>query len=109
MLPPGPRRHAMTSSFSRREALAVGAAAAVVGLSSADDARPIRNGRIKQSVCSWCFTSAGEKWSLDTLCEVARGMGVPSIELLTPQNFATLKKHGLTCAIASNTMPGGFR
>jgi hydroxypyruvate isomerase len=99
----------MTSSLSRREALAVGAAAAAVGLSSADDARPIRNGRIKQSICSWCFTSAGEKWSLDKLCEIAREMGVTSIELLTPQNFATLKKHGLTCAIASNTMPGSFR
>ena len=99
----------MTTSLSRREVFAAGAVAAVAGLASADDARPIRNGRVKQSICSWCFTSAGEKWSLDKLCEVARGFGVTSIELISPDHFGTLKKHGLKCAIASNTMPGGFR
>jgi hydroxypyruvate isomerase len=53
--------------------------------------------------------SAGEKWSLDKLCEITKGFGVTSVELLTPEHFATLKKQGLTCAIASNTMPGGFK
>jgi hydroxypyruvate isomerase len=97
------------NAFSRREALAFGATVAVAGFASADEAKPIRNGRVKQSVCSWCFTSAGEKWSLEKLCEVTKGFGVTSIELLGPDHFATLKKHDLTCAIASNTMPGSFR
>jgi len=29
--------------------------------------------------------------------------------LVAPDQFPTLKKHGLTCAIASNTMPGAFK
>jgi sugar phosphate isomerase/epimerase len=99
----------LRSRLTRREVLAAGAAVAVAGVVSADVKKPITNGRIKQSICSWCFMSAGEKWSLDRLCEVAKEFGVSSIELLTPDNFGTLKKHRLTCAIASNTMPGSFK
>jgi len=99
----------MTQSVSRREMLAAGAAVAVTGLVSAHEKKPIMNNRIKQSICSWCFTSAGEKWSLDKLCEITKELGVSSVELLTPDRFAPLKKHGLTCAISSNTMPGGFK
>ena len=67
------------------------------------------NGRIKQSICLWCFSAGGEKWDLDTTCGVANELGCVSIELLRPDQFATVKKHGLTCAIASNGMPGGFK
>jgi hydroxypyruvate isomerase len=67
------------------------------------------SGRIQHSICSWCFTDAGEKWTLDQLCEVAKGLGVGSIELLLPEHFPTIKKHGLTCAIAFNSMPGSFK
>jgi hydroxypyruvate isomerase len=94
---------------TRREALAAGAVVAAAGFVSADEKKPIMNNRIKHSICSWCFMSAGDKWSLDKLCEIAKEFGVRSIELLTPEHFATLKKHGLTCAIASNTMPGSFK
>lgn len=97
------------NSPSRREMLAAGAAVAVSGLATSQEKKPITNNRIKQSICSWCFTSAGEKWSLDKLCEVAKELGVTSVELLTPDRFGPLKKHGLTCAISSNTMPGGFK
>jgi len=94
---------------SRRELLVAGTVAAASGLAHADDKRAIMNGRIKQSICSWCFMSAGEKWSLDQLCQVTKDFGVSSIELVSPEQFAELKKHGLTCAIASNTMPGAFK
>jgi sugar phosphate isomerase/epimerase len=97
------------NSPSRRELLVAGTVAAAGGLASADEKKPIMNGRIKQSICSWCFMAAGEKWSLDKLCEVTKDFGVTSIELVSPEQFATLKKHGLTCAIASNTMPGSFK
>lgn len=98
------------SLLSRREVLAAGAVAAAGGLAQAESPKkPVTNGRVKQSVCSWCFMSAGEKWSLDKLCEVTKDFGVTSVELLTPESFPTLKKHGLTCAIASNTMPGSFK
>jgi len=57
-----------------------------------------RIGRVKQSVCQWCFN----KMSVDELCAAAAGMGLLSVELLGPNDFATLKKHGLICALVSN-------
>lgn len=89
--------------------LAAGAAVAVTGLATAQEKKPIMNNRIKHSICSWCFTSAGEKWSLDKLCEVTKELGVTSVEIVTPDQFGSLTKHGLTCAISSNTMPGVFK
>jgi hydroxypyruvate isomerase len=97
------------TAITRREALAAGALVTTAGLAAAEDKKAIMNARIKQSICSWCFTSAGDKWSLDQLCEVAKELGVTSVELVAPDQFPTLKKHGLTCAIASNTMPGAFK
>jgi hydroxypyruvate isomerase len=86
-----------------QSAAALGAAATVGPLASADD-KVVQHGRIKQSLCSWCFTSRGGKWTLDRLCEVAKDLGCPSVELLGPKDFGTLKKHGLTCAMVSNGM-----
>ena len=70
----------------------------------------VKNGRIKQSLCAWCFTARGEKWSLDRVCEVAKATGCPSVELVGPKEFPTLQKHGLVCAMTSNGMgfPRGF-
>jgi len=96
-------------AITRREALATGALVTTAGLAGAQDKKPIMNARIKQSICSWCFTSAGDKWSMDKLCEMTKELGVTSVELVAPDQFPTLKKHGLTCAIASNTMPGAFK
>ena len=96
----------MSNQFTRREALTAGALAAAGLASAADPAKAALKGNVKQSVVAWCFTSAGEKWSLDKLCEVTKGLGVTSVELTGPDMFPTLKKHGLTCAISSNTMPG---
>jgi hydroxypyruvate isomerase len=93
----------------RRHVLRGAVAAAALPLAgpltaSADDAK--LKGRVKQSVVFWCFNARGEKWSADKTCEVAKSLGVPSVELIGPEHWATLKKHGLTCAIASNGMPG---
>jgi hydroxypyruvate isomerase len=90
---------------NRRQALA---SAAILGTASLASAEPlVKNARIKQSVCSWCFTARGEKWSFEKVCEVTKSLGVPSVELLDPKDFPTLKKHGLVCAITSNGM--GFQ
>lgn len=90
--------------ITRRTALAGLAAAALPAL--ADDKPAKRKGRLKQSVASWCFQSAGDKWSLAKLCEVARSLGCASVELVSPDGWPTLKKHGLICALAPNGMPG---
>ena len=88
---------------TRREALAT--AAALVG--GAALAAPKLKGAVKQSLCSWCFTGRGEKWSLEKLCEVAVAEGVPSVELVSAKDFPLLKKHGLACGIASTGL--GFK
>jgi sugar phosphate isomerase/epimerase len=99
----------VSNPITRREALAVGALAAA-GLASADTpGKVVVKGNIKQSVVAWCFMSAGEKWSLGQTCAVAKGFGVPSVEIVAPDDFPALRKQGLTCAISSNTMPGTFK
>lgn len=86
-------------------AAATGAACLTTAAAAAEGKAAVK-GHIKQSICSWCFMSMGDKWSLDKLCEVARSLGCVSVELLGPESFATVKKHGLSCAMASNGMPG---
>ncbi len=63
-------------------------------------------GRINHSIVFWCFNVAGENWDLEKTCQVAKGLGVRSIELVGPEDWPTLAKHGLTCALAPNGMPG---
>lgn len=65
-------------------------------------------GRINHSVCRWCYSGM----SLDDLAKNAAAMGLKSVELLNPDEWAVVKKHGLTCAVAnsvkSNPIPKGF-
>lgn len=84
-------------------------ALAVPSLSYSQGVKIQTKGNIKHSACSWCFMSQGEKWSLDQLCTIAKEVGCSSIELIRPEQFATVKKHGLEIAIASNGAPGGFK
>lgn len=93
---------------SRRTALAaaLGAAAPLVTTRRGTAAPAERRGRIKQSIVYWCFNVAGEKWDIETMCRVARDLGVSSIELAPPETWPVIKKHGLTSAIVPNGMPG---
>ncbi len=63
-------------------------------------------GNIKHSVVFWCFNIAGDMWSIDQTCEHAKNLGCKSVEICGPAEWPTLKKHGLTCALAANGMPG---
>ena len=60
-------------------------------------------GRINHSVCKWCYKDI----ALEDLCVAGKEMGLQSIELLTIEDFPTLKKHGLICAMVSG-VPGGI-
>ncbi|MBS0204918.1 MAG: TIM barrel protein [Planctomycetes bacterium] len=68
--------------------------------------KAVVNGRIQQSIVFWCFNVGGQEWDIERTCQVANGLGVKSIEICGPETWPTLKKHGLTCAIAPNGMPG---
>ena len=102
-----------TTGISRRAALRrVASSAAVVTaaaslsqrLAAADAATgPKLKGRVNHSVCKWCYP----KVSLEDLCVAGKQMGLQSVELLTVDNFPTLKKHDLLCAMVSG-VPGGI-
>jgi hydroxypyruvate isomerase len=53
--------------------------------------------KINHSVCKWCYNDI----PLDEFCTDVKKMGINSVELLGPDEWPTLKKHGLTCALAS--------
>ncbi|MEO8614243.1 MAG: TIM barrel protein [Luteolibacter sp.] len=53
--------------------------------------------RIRHSVCRWCHDGV----PLEELCIAVKELGIKSIELLMPMDFAMLKKHGLSCAMVS--------
>lgn len=94
--------------ITRRQMLQASVAAATVApFTSALGAKPIvKNGRIQQSIVYWCFNSMGDKWDAETTCKHAKELGCVSIEIIDPNEWGVLQKHGLTCAIAPNGMPG---
>jgi hydroxypyruvate isomerase len=67
------------------------AQAGETGASSAN----VRKGRIRQSVCKWCFGNI----PLESFAQTCAGMGIRSIELLEPSDWPILKKYGLICAM----------
>ncbi|MGV3614150.1 MAG: hydroxypyruvate isomerase family protein [Fimbriimonas sp.] len=89
--------------LSRRDALGLAAATAAAGmLPSLAPAQESGKGRLNQSVCRWCYGGM----SLEDLCANARRIGLKSVELLGEREWATVKAHGLTCAVANG--PGGI-
>jgi hydroxypyruvate isomerase len=102
----------MKSTMSRRSALtkiagtaAVAAAAGITPRLSAQDAAPAKlKGRINHSVCRWCYG----KVSLDDLCKASKEMGIVAIDLLNPDEFSTVKKHGLVCSMVFNPVVDGL-
>lgn len=64
-------------------------------------------GRVKHSVCKWCY----DEFELDEFAKAAKEIGLQSVELVGPEGWPTLKKHGLTCAMpwgAGMGIPKGF-
>jgi hydroxypyruvate isomerase len=93
--------------YTRRQILAAtGAAAGALAASplAADEPSPVK-GRIKQSVCRWCYGSI----PLEKLAAEAKKMGYLSIELLLPPDIKVVQKFGLTCAmIGGASIPDGL-
>src|SRR2546421_9013172 len=102
----------MKTRITRRSALAkiAGSTAVVTAaaslsqrLTAADAATGASlKGRINHSVCKWCYP----KVSLEDLCAAGKEMGLQSVELLTVDDFPTLKKHELICAMVSGVRGG---
>ena len=95
------------STISRRKILRsamAGAAFAAVPLSGQTLAQPDvqpdvqpaqRKGRIRQSVCRWCYA----KTSLDDLCVFGVKIGLKGIDLLQPAEFEIPGRYGLVSSM----------
>lgn len=82
-------------SFLRSSTVAAAVAALAPRFTNA--AETALKGRIHHSVCKWCYP----KISLEDLAVAGKAMGLQSIELVEPTDFATLKKHDLICAMTT--------
>ncbi len=104
----------MNASMTRRTALKITGTAALTaagaGLAArteaaeGDSSRASTKGRIRHSVCKWCYRNT----SLEDLCKAAGGIGLSSIELLDPEDWPTLKKHDLVCAMCNGPRIDGI-
>jgi len=91
--------------LNRRTLMTLAAAGGTAALTNAvakaaeDDPNwKITHGRINQSVVQWCF----KPMTTEELARHAAALGMKSLELAPPSDWPALKKHGLTCAIASS-------
>lgn len=82
-----------------KSALALGAISQLPKLVKADAPAlyKVKSGRINQSVAPWCF----RPMTVEEVASNAAKMGIKSVELITPEHFPTIKKHGLVCAMVS--------
>ncbi len=96
-----------TTTLNRRAWLRTTAGAAAAGavwpIGDTADATELK-GRIKQSVCLWCYNSYMRRsdMTLDKFAAACAEMGIQSIELTGPNQWPALKKHGLICAITGS-------
>jgi hydroxypyruvate isomerase len=103
----------MKTNISRRSAIqkvAAGAAAVAVAtklaptMTAAETAPTKLKGRINHSACKWCYS----KISLEDFCKAGKEIGLVAVDLLTPNEFATVKKHGLVCSMVSSPTIDGL-
>ncbi len=90
-------------SLTRRDALKTAGAAA---LGAALASRPasarekaVTHGRLKQSVCRWCY----QRIPLEEFLAQVAAMGLPAVDLLQPEEFEVAARHGL---VVSTGYPG---
>ncbi|MFM2267377.1 MAG: hypothetical protein RL757_818 [Bacteroidota bacterium] len=100
------RREAM-ERLSATLALALtvpsGISAATAHLSNENTINDPTKRAFLHSVCRWCYSDM----PLEDLAKVARDLGISSVELLERNEWATVKKFGLTCAVGFS-QPTGF-
>jgi hydroxypyruvate isomerase len=76
-------------------------AAAVLGAapapSIAEITKVVKKGRIKQSICRGCLRKAG--MDVEQMAATAAKMGILGLDLVKPQDWAVVKKHGLVATM----------
>jgi hydroxypyruvate isomerase len=93
-----PAAAALMAADRLRSAQATGAAATEP---SAGEGPAATKGRIRHSVCLWCYRMPAAE-----MAPVARKLGLKGIDLLAPDDFPVLKEHGLLCTMTSGVWGG---
>ena len=95
----------MNQNLSRRNVLkALGTSAVTLSAIESMASEPVKlKGNIKHSVSRWCYQSI----PFEELCVAAKEMGIMSIELTGPEEWAILNKYGMTSAMGWGTWPKG--
>jgi hydroxypyruvate isomerase len=93
---------------SRREALATAGAVALGSLaatraSAQSSGKVVKNGRLKQSVCRWCY----QRIPLEEFCKGVSDMGLTAIDLLQPEEWEVAARYNLTCSTGYPGQGGG--
>jgi hydroxypyruvate isomerase len=92
----------MTRRKALQSAVAAGAAGVIAASKPTLAAPDTGKGRLKQGVSLWTY----QKWfDLDALCKEAVRIGLVGIDLVTPDQFATVQKYGLIPSMTSGTAP----
>jgi len=84
------RRGLLTSS-----ALGVAAAGIPAVAASFDAGATAHKGRIRQSVCQWCYPHI----SVDQLAAYAEKIGLRGVDLLQPEEYEIPRRYGLVCTM----------
>jgi hydroxypyruvate isomerase len=89
--------------ISRRDAIKTAGTIAVGSALSSTRAEAregaVKNGRIKQSVCRWCY----QRIPLEEFFKGVAAIGLDAVDLLQPEEWDVAAKYGLRC---SNGYPG---
>jgi len=93
---------------SRREALATAGVVALGSLaatraSAQSSGKVVKNGRLKQSVCRWCY----QRIPLEEFCKGVADMGLTAIDLLQPEEWEIAARYNLTCSTGYPGQGGG--
>jgi hydroxypyruvate isomerase len=96
---------------TRREWLASAAGLAVspafAAAQAAPTSRAVTRGRLRQSVCQWCYRGM----PLRDFFRAVSDMGLTAVDLLQPEEWAVAKEFGLTCSMGyagGGTIPDGL-
>ena len=88
------------SSLTRRQALTAAGAALLAGASreiaaAPQEGRRVLKGRLKQSVCRWCYAKIPLRDFFKSVAE----LGLPAVDLLGEDDWAVAAEYGLICSM----------
>jgi len=89
--------------FLTASAMTVGALSTTQA-SPALAATPLASGRLKQSVCRWCFSGM----PYDDFCAMVKRVGLGAIDLVDQKDWALVQGHGLTVSTSNSTQRRDF-